>query len=80
MRPIIGKGKWWERKAIQKPYYKYAVIETLEAHYSINSWEMVETKRISVVADVGLNEDFHSLRVLIRNLTHEDAIMWAKMM
>ena len=80
MRPIIGKGYWWERKAIPKPDIKYAVIETLEAHYSINSWEMVETKRLSIVIDVGLDEDYMSLRVLIRNLTHEDAVMWVRMM
>ena len=80
MRPRIGKEKWWQRKAKTKVELekRYMIVEYLEWGHTFDNWEAQKTRKVVILTDIeGWNPD---MKVLMRNLKHEDAVMWAKMM
>lgn len=83
-RPVIGKGKPWEKPPDKKVERKYAVIKYLHHWNDPNQFE-VQAKWV-----VDISWDYPHLKkeievhpnaeYLIGGLSKEDARMWAKMM
>jgi hypothetical protein len=77
-----GKKKWWQSRAKTKEELepKYLILEKLEHHYTQLSWDAKVIRKVIIGVDRNDMQYYPDLKVLMRNLTYEDAVMWAKMM
>jgi hypothetical protein len=92
MRPMLGKTKWWEKKAIEnkadsKHYKTWCVIERItNMRHVQNKWEAeFDVEYVAVAWDnvpavVDFTTNMFVKRPHIGNLTREEAVAMAKML
>lgn len=92
MRPILGKTKWWEKKAkenleTKKHYKAWCVIKRVKNfQHDINKWEGVYSYEYVAVGRSNAPEYYDPARGKLRKATHVDhltraeAIAMAKML
>lgn len=91
MRPILGKTKWWEKKAkenleTKKHYKNWCVIKRIKsAQHDVNKWEPDYYYEYLAVARSNAPEYYHVTGKLkksthVDNLTQAEAVAMAKML